>query len=202
MLTFLTLLLLPAHLGKGTGSSGKRGATTTATTKPAGTLANTTFGVQASWVVGENAKAGTNAWQLPPNQTGTTIAGYADHTSATQGQNVTLFISTSAANYHIVAYRMGYYGGKGGRVVWSSAEQSGVSQASCPVTAVTNMVSCSWQPSISVPITSSWPQGDYLLVLTADPGQSTYVPLTVIDPSSHGTYLVVNSLLTWQAWNT
>ena len=45
-------------------------------------------------------------------------------------------------------------------------------------------------------------QGDYLFKLVADPGQQSYVPLTVWDPASHATYVVQNSVLTWQGWNT
>jgi hypothetical protein len=63
------------------------------------------------------------------------------------------------------------------------------------------MVECSWTPSVTVPITSSWPQGEYLFKLMADPGQQSYIPLTVRDLSSHATYVIQSSVLTWQAWN-
>ncbi len=55
---------------------------------------------------------------------------------------------------------------------------------------------------MTVRIASSWPPGDYLLKLIASGGQQSYVPLTVADPASHATYVVQNSDLTWQAWNT
>ncbi len=158
-------------------------------------------GVQARWVVAENAKPGTTAWKIGA-QAGATITGYADHTSAATGDTVKLFVSTAAPSFHVEAYRMGYYGGTGARLIWRSGPVTGTVQPPCPVTPGINMVSCAWTPSLSVPITPAWVQGDYLLKLVGDPGQASYVPLTVSDPTSHATYLVLNSVLTWQAWNT
>jgi hypothetical protein len=63
------------------------------------------------------------------------------------------------------------------------------------------MVSCHWQRSLAFTLDSSWVQGDYLLKLVTTSGQASYVPLTVIDPSSHATYVIQNSVLTWEAWN-
>jgi hypothetical protein len=174
----------------------------TTTTVPAGPA---TFvgpdGVEARWVIDENRKPGTTAWHLD-GTAGATINGFADLTAAQPGQKVTLYVTTGASRYHISAYRIGYYGGKGGRLVWKSAELRGVDQPACPLTPGTNMVACdNWAPSVSVVIGRRFVQGDYLFKLVADPGGQSYVPLTVWDPSSHATYLVQNSVLTWQGWD-
>jgi hypothetical protein len=158
-------------------------------------------GIEAQWVVQENAKPGTTAWQIPAGSAGG-IEGYASAVQATAGQQVTLYVSTSAPSYTVTAYRMGYYGGAGARQIWTSPTETGSLQPTCPVTPGINMVQCAWAPSLHFTIDSSWVQGDYLLKLVGSGGQQSYVPLTVWDPSSHATYLVQNSVLTWQAWNT
>jgi hypothetical protein len=157
-------------------------------------------GVEARWVVAENAKPGTTAWRITGAAGG--IYGYANQVQATSGQQVSLYVSTAAAHYQVDAYRMGYYGGAGGRLVWQSADEAGYVQPPCPLTPGTNTIQCSWSPSLTFTVTPSWVQGDYLLKLVGDGGQQSYVPLTIWDPASRATYLVQNSVLTWQAWNT
>jgi len=159
-------------------------------------------GVEARWVIGENQKPGTTAWRLSGQANGAPINGYASLTAVSEGGRVRLYVTTRAARYHISAYRMGYYGGKGGRLVWGSGELKGVVQPTCTLTPGTNMVACdNWAPSITLTIGPQFVQGDYLFKLVADPGQQSYIPLTVWDPSSHAAYVVQNSVLTWQGWN-
>ena len=189
--------------------------TTTAPSAPAGgtsgsttmgaptTVASTegTAGVQAQWVIDENQRPGTTDWEIVGTPPGT-IAGFADHTSAVVGDAVELYVSTDAPSFVVQAYRMGYYGGAGARLVWSSAPVPGLQQADCPVTFTTNMVSCdAWSPSLTVDISGAFVPGDYLFELVGAGGQESYVPLTVRDPASHAAYLVENDIYTWQAWN-
>jgi hypothetical protein len=157
--------------------------------------------VQAQWVIDENSRPGTTAWEITGKPPGL-ISGFADHTSAVQGDTVNLYVSTDAATFGVEAYRMGWYGGSGARLVWTSALVSGMKQAKCPVERITNMVSCAgWTSSMSLTITADFVPGDYLLKLVGADGQESYVPLTVEDPSSHAAYLVENDIYTWQAWN-
>ncbi|HWD09270.1 MAG TPA: N,N-dimethylformamidase beta subunit family domain-containing protein [Actinomycetota bacterium] len=155
----------------------------------------------ANPIVAENAKPGTTAWQIANVAGSAGIEGYADHTSATQGETVTLFVSTRAAHFTVQAYRMGYYGGLGGRLVWTSPDEPGVQQAPAAVQAGTNMATANWKASLSVHIDASWTPGDYLLKLVGDGGQQRYIPLTVIDPSSTAPLVVVNAVTTWEAFN-
>jgi hypothetical protein len=176
-------------------------STTTTTTPPPATFAGPD-GVEARWVIDENEKPGTSDWRLDGDG-GATINGFANLTAARKGQKVTLYVTTQAARYHISAYRIGYYGGKGGRLVWRSGELQGVAQPACTLAPGTNMVACdNWAPSISVEMGPQFVQGDYLFKLVADPGSQSYIPLAVWDPYSHATYVVQNSVLTWQGWNT
>ena len=54
------------------------------------------------------------------------IEGYVSHASIRAGETLTVFVSTDpAAPYRVDVYRMGYYGGKGGRHVTSARPAHG-----------------------------------------------------------------------------
>jgi hypothetical protein len=155
---------------------------------------------QASWVVAENRMPGTSKWRIPDSAP-TSIEGYADAVSAQVGDEVTVFVSTPAASFHVEAYRIGYYQGLGGRFVWRSPRQRGHVQPPPTRTSGTNMIETHWSPSLRVHITDEWPQGVYMLKLVASNGAQGYVPLTVRDDSSHAALVIQNSVTTWQAYN-
>ncbi|HUJ65707.1 MAG TPA: N,N-dimethylformamidase beta subunit family domain-containing protein, partial [Acidimicrobiales bacterium] len=167
----------------------------------ASTVSQTPDGVGASWVVAENARPGTAAWRISGAQTPDGIMGYANLVQAQANQVVSLYVSTHASSFHVEAYRMGYYQGLGGRLVWTSPPVAGVVQPSCPLDTATNMVSCNWQSSLTLTVTSSWVPGQYLLKLVGSGGQQGYIPLTVWDPASHATYVLMSGVLTDQAFN-
>jgi len=154
----------------------------------------------AGWVAAENAKAGTSAWRLTKPATSGQIQGYAGAVSALPGESVDLYVSTTAPTFQVEAFRMGYYGGALGDLIWSAGPLTGFKQPSCPVTTSTNMVSCSWTDPLRVP-TAGWVPGDYLFKLTSSSGWETHIPLTVRDDSSRSAYLINNSVTTWQAYN-
>ena len=159
-------------------------------------------GVESSATIAENRRAGTTAWEIPPNSAPGGIEGFASLDSAMAGQNLTLYVSTVAPKFHVVAYRMGYYQGLGARQVWASPMLTGTSQPTCPLTPDINMVSCdNWSPSFNVPITAAFVPGDYLLKLVGSGGEQAYVPLTVWNPTSHATYLIMNRTFTEEGWN-
>jgi hypothetical protein len=157
-------------------------------------------GVEARWVIEENNRPGSTAWQIRGARG--SIQGFADQVYAQVGQRVSLYVTTSAATFRAEAFRMGYYQGTGARLVWESDPVPGKVQPPCPVTAGVNMVACdSWAPSVSFTLTSAFVQGDYLIKLVGSGAQQSYVPLTVWDPASTATYVIKNDVFTWQAWN-
>lgn len=198
----MATLCVAAGSGASTTTTLPSGTTTSTTT-----IAPTTFlgpdGVESSAIIAENKKPGTSSWRLAANTNTTVIQGYADQIYAADGQTVTLRVSTSAAQYRVVAYRMGYYQGLGARQIWVSPVERGVSQPACTVDGSTNMVSCAnWSPSVNVTLTSAFVPGDYLFKLVAGPHAASYVPLTIWDPTSTATYVVMNRSMVEQGWNT
>src|SRR5262245_54498095 len=69
----------------------------------------------------ENRNPGTTNWKIgnPMLGTGPRIEGYANETSVNRGEDVHLFINASpAAAAQFEVFRMGWYGGLGGRSVY------------------------------------------------------------------------------------
>jgi hypothetical protein len=159
-------------------------------------------GVVSPSVVAENKLPGTTAWEIPPHTGSDGIEGFANLGDPTVGTQITLYVSTEATNFRVVAYRMGWYQGLGGRQVWESPLTAGRVQPACPLTAGINMVSCAnWTASLTIPITAAFTPGDYLLKMEGNFGQQGYIPLTVWDPASHSTYLIMNRTFTEEGWN-
>ena len=160
-------------------------------------------GVESEAVISENQLPGTTSWRISDPPGSGFIEGFSNLNYASVGQRMNLYVSTTAPEFHVVAYRMGYYGGTGAREVWSSPEITGVVQPHCPVTAGVNMVSCdNWSISATVPITSAFVQGDYLFKLIGSDNTQSYVLVTIWDPTSTATYLVMARSLTEEGWNT
>jgi hypothetical protein len=210
----VTLVSLGVGTNNSTTRSGKSTSTTTSgstKTKPAGAQPNPAhshtflgpYGVEASWVIAENKLPGTTDWQIRDEPSRGSIAGFSNKTYAAAGNHVTLYVSSTAPRFHVEAYRMGYYGGKGGRLVWRSAEVTGRDQPNCPLTPGVNMVACdNWKPSLRFRVTSAFLPGEYLLKLVGSDSAQSYVLLTVWDPSSHAAYLFKGDVYTEEAWNT
>ncbi|MGD0380951.1 MAG: N,N-dimethylformamidase beta subunit family domain-containing protein [Acidimicrobiales bacterium] len=154
----------------------------------------------ADWVVAENQVPGTLDWVMGARSR---IYGYSDHVSAVAGDVVTLFIDPPATAYRVELYRMGYYQGLGGRLMWTSATLAGGGSQPPPTVAPgTNMVECQWQPTTRVAIDDSWPPGAYLFKLTNASGTSAgYIPLCVRDDTSTAAFAIMHSVTTWQAYN-
>jgi hypothetical protein len=157
-------------------------------------------GVEARWVIAQNRLPGTRAWEIHGRHAG--IEGFASLVYAHRGQRVTLYVSTTGPRFRAEAFRMGYYQGRGARLVWQSAQLAGRRQPACPLARGINMVACdNWSPSLTFTVTGAFAQGDYLIKLAGPGNRQSYVPLTVWDPASTATYVVKNDVFTWQAWN-
>jgi hypothetical protein len=159
-------------------------------------------GVESSAVIAENERRGTTAWRIGARHR-KYIEGFASTTDAVLGGQVSLYVSTPARRFQVIAYRMGWYQGTGGREVWRSSQIPGKVQPTCPVTPQVNMVSCdNWSRSTTVRITSAFVPGDYLLKLVGSGDQQSYVLLTVSQPASHAAYILVARSMTEEGWNS
>jgi hypothetical protein len=151
-------------------------------------------------VVVENRRPGTAGWRITRLGPAEAIQGWADRVSAANGERVRLYVSTTAGSFQVEAYRMGWYGGRGARLVWRSQPLVGRHQPPPTLSPGTNMVATRWRPSLTIRIGPDWSPGVYLLKLVAATGQR-YVPLTVRDDTSKAALAVMNAVTTWQAYN-
>ena len=71
----------------------------------------------AAWLIAENAKRGTLNWICNHVQPDHALEGFASQVSAVPGDDVAVFVSTTARAVQVQAYRMGFYQGLGGRLV-------------------------------------------------------------------------------------
>ncbi len=129
------------------------------------------------------------------------VRGFADTTSIDFGESFVLRVSTAAPTWRVDAYRIGYYGGGGGRLIWSSPEQPGKAQSYGAVDQATNMREARWDPSLEVQTDGTWPPGQYLLKLVSSDGGASFVPLVIRDDESPAPLLMQSAVTTWQAYN-
>jgi hypothetical protein len=210
----VAVVIAIATIGSGGAPhTGASGTTTTTRAKPPVVVrppnpANSrTFlgadGLETSWVIAENKLPGTTGWQISHQSKTGSIAGFSNVPYAAVGDRVVLYVDTTARRFHVMAYRMGYYGGTGGRLMWRSPEVPGRVQPACPVSKGINMVSCdNWKPSLSFKVPPSFLPGDYLLRLDGSGNEQSYVLLVIWSASSHSAYVIKNDLYTEEAWNT
>jgi hypothetical protein len=154
----------------------------------------------APWLIAENARPGTLDWVCNFVQPDHALEGYASQVSAVPGDDVALFVNTTAQAVQVQAYRMGYYQGLGGRLIWQSDMVKAGPQPA-PVVGALGTVTCPWSETMMISITDQWLPGCYLLKLVGNGGQEQFVPLTVRDDASTAAFVLQNSVTTWQAYN-
>ncbi|MFF3158758.1 N,N-dimethylformamidase beta subunit family domain-containing protein [Streptomyces sp. NPDC057910] len=148
----------------------------------------------------ENDRPGDAGWRLTRRGAEHEVEGYADRTSVTSGDPFRLHVHTTAKTFRAEAFRMGWYGGTLARKVWESGPLKGTRQPAAKVEPTTYTVSADWPATTEVP-TKDWPEGSYLIRLTADSGGQRYVPVTVRSAATQGRVVIVNAVATWQAYN-
>ena len=164
---------------------------------------------QPGWLAIENAQAGTDKWRIDLDIEPTKrlnmagfIEGYADTTSAQSGQVVSIYVNTGSPQWHLEAYRMGYYGGLNARLIWTSETFDKAWQFTEPsFDRETRMHTAQWSQSTSITIDDNWPPGSYLLKLNSSEGGTHYIPLTVRRDDCAASLVVVSAVTTWQAYN-
>ena len=130
----------------------------------------------------------------PPRSARTT-----DRASVRSGQPFRLYVTSTAGAFTVRAFRLGWYGGSGARLLWTSPAVPGRAQPA-PTIGPDRMVRTNWKPTLTVP-TTGWPAGAYLLLLTAANGKEKYVPITVRSNSTRGAVVIMDAVNTYQAYN-
>ncbi|GAB3795498.1 N,N-dimethylformamidase beta subunit family domain-containing protein [Micromonospora zhanjiangensis] len=154
-------------------------------------------------VEAENRLTGTMAWDVD-GAGHPSIQGFATAMNVTRGSTLTLKVHSPNSAWTGKVYRLGYYGGQGGREV-DSVSGAQTSQPTGTTDPTTGMVSCAnWSAngSWSVPATAA--AGVYVIKIarTDNPAMASHIgPFVVTDPGRKAAIAVKLSDSTWQAYN-
>jgi len=128
-------------------------------------------------VAAENRAQGTSAWRLPGGA-GTiggvvqgAIAGYVAEQAITAGETEKVYVSAPGAHsVRVAVYRMGWYGGTGGRLVLRSEPLTLVAQPPCKHSRETGLTECAWHATLAFAIPAALPSGVYIVRMSASTG--------------------------------
>ncbi len=149
----------------------------------------------------ENELPGTASWRLKVLSYHGEIQGYASSPSVEPGHGISFSVSTTGDSFVANVYRMGWYGGKGARLMMKVPKVSGHLRKTPKPNPKTGLILCHWPVSFSIHVPSSWLTGVYMVKLTASNTHQGYIPFVVTDPSSHTPYLFVHGVFTDEAYN-
>ncbi|HEV8717445.1 MAG TPA: N,N-dimethylformamidase beta subunit family domain-containing protein, partial [Candidatus Binatia bacterium] len=156
----------------------------------------------------ENAKAGTTDWQITNLATKGEIEGYASLASVNRGQKIRFYVNTSASTFTVEIFRLGWYGGTGGRRMTSPVTISSVSQPAPGQDPLTGLTECNWIQRFSVDVhanpsdATDWASGVYVVKLTrTDTGKQRYIIFVVRDDNRASGFLYAANFITYQAFN-
>src|SRR6185436_15235593 len=127
--------------------------------------------------------------------------GYCSKTSVRAGEEIRFFVSTNpASSFTLDIYRMGFYGGAGGRHMSNRGPFRGSVQAD-PAIGEKRLRECHWEACDTLRIPGDWASGVYLGKLTAErEGLQSYVIFIVRDDRP-ADLMFQCSDTTWQAYN-
>ena len=166
----------------------------------------------------ENSKPGTVEWQLQFTGFDTpvtmashplmrylrslSIEGFVSRTSLFPGESIDFKVSMDPPGRFLIdIYRMGYYGGTGGRHMARLGSFGGRPQP-VPMMTIERLRECNWETSTTFTIPNDWPGGVYLGKLSCDEkfGKQSYV-IFVVKEHRKSDILCQVSDLTWQSYN-
>jgi hypothetical protein len=158
-------------------------------------------------VAQENRAAGTTAWRLPgPSElvggsAHGAISGYVAEQAIAPGETQSVFVKAPGARtVSLRVFRMGWYGGAGGRLVLRSARLPAVRQPACRHTQETGLTECRWHPTLTFTIPAALPSGVYIVKLHASTGAESDC-LFVVRSATPARLLVEIPTATYEAYN-
>lgn len=177
-----------------------------------GTLAGCATGqggiTSAASIRSENAKPGTRDWMLTNTRVDPEtkyrcpwIEGYCSRNSLRAGETIQFFVSTNPASvFRLEIFRMGFYGGAGGRKVAELGSFKGFAQRE-PEIGPNRLRECKWEPCASLKIPADWLSGVYVGKLTAERENLQSYVIFIVRDDRRADYILQCSDTTWQAYN-
>ena len=152
-------------------------------------------------VAAENRLAGTLAWKLPSTPGAGLVEGYVSDQESSPGQLERFYINAPGARWvRVELYRMGWYGGLGGRLVMRSGELPAIRQPGCHHDSSTGLTECKWRPTWSPRLPASLLSGVYVGKLVTSEGAQKDT-LLVVRGVRPGEMVAQISTATYEAYN-
>jgi hypothetical protein len=156
----------------------------------------------------ENERAGTLDWMLGNTRIDPAsryrspcIEGYCSRASVGAGESISFHVSTNPATlFRLDIYRMGYYGGAGGRHMLSLGPLNGTRQPEPPV-GQRRLRDCRWESSATIAIPGDWISGVYVGKLTAEQAELQSYVIFIVRDERPADFIFQCSDTTWQAYN-
>ena len=156
----------------------------------------------------ENAKPGTRDWMLTNTRVDPKtkyrcpwIEGYCSRTSVRAGETISFHVSTNpASSFTLEIFRLGHYGGDGGRLMQKLGPFEGKMQTDPPV-GPKRVRDCAWDACAEIKIPADWVSGVYVGKLTAElEGLQSYV-IFIMRDDRRADFIFQCSDNTWNAYN-
>lgn len=161
----------------------------------------------ASPVRVENLRRGSRAWRvrlLPPH----VLEGYASRISVAPGSQLYLHVSVAGgARYRVQVFRIGWYGGMGGRLMRCCGRpHAGALRVIPRPDPSTGLLALRWPVTDTVRVARDWVSGYYVANLVLASGQlagrGTSIPFVVRAAAGRRSAILVQAAVnTWQAYN-
>ncbi len=156
----------------------------------------------------ENQREGTREWLLINTRIdagakyrSSVIEGYCSKTSVRPGDELTIFVSTKPKmDFTIDFYRLGFYGGAGGREMLNMGPLRGRTQPDPPV-GKNRLRECQWHPSTTITIPHDWVSGVYVGKLSTVPEALQSYIIFIVRDDRRADFIFQCSDITWQAYN-
>jgi hypothetical protein len=195
----LSLLALGAAGAASSCASDKSTATARRKRKVVGTSDNA--------IIRENQLQGDAGWRLAGRGRASSdkerqIQGYASKTSVNAGESLDFHVSVARdETFTVSVYRLGHYGGMGGRRMLVSDDLLGREMAVPPTDSETGLIECGWPVSWTLNIPVDWTSGYFLAVFETQDGFRNCTPFVVRNDQRQADFLLVVPFSTYQAYN-
>jgi hypothetical protein len=147
----------------------------------------------------ENRLPGDAGWKDTGRSNPALLAMWASPYVVSGGDSLDVYVHSVAPHLLLQVYRLGWYGGVGGRLVVSQSGIQGSRQPPC-TTAGGAPITCPWRRSARIAIPADWVGGIYLLKVRDVGGDVWSYPFVLRSREPHRFTAVINQL-TWQAYN-
>ncbi len=156
-------------------------------------------------IVVENSREGTSDWRIEDAAQNHEVEGYASATSVAPGQTISFFVNVRSRSgphpYTLEVFRLGWYGGLGGRRMAGPYLRPGIVQPPPHVDPTTHLVECDWHSPFTLTIPTGWVSGVYLVRLVEHGfGKGSYIPF-VVRRDGPSDILFQQAVTTYHAYN-